>query len=163
MLVPLVRWSAVLCFIATLAVLLHPSACARVLTAVAAAYVEMGWLFLQNFCVAAACVACCRWLLQTVSNGSCRILSASSKSFCHYVKSAGHTFQGQVTSHFSKATAFANHTLMKLNAMRQLTALLWFLTVYPLTLFAEVGFFLLTCSPVIAFCLTKGLCGGSSQ
>ena len=142
---------AVFCFIATIAIVYCPEACASASTAVAAAYLELGWLFwlllLDVLCVAAACVVCCQRLLQAICT-SRRVWSASSESLCHYIRSAGRTFQGRVKSHFSKATASAKHMLM--NAMWQFMALLWLLTVYPLTLFVAVGLLLLSCPPVIA-------------
>lgn len=158
------------CFVATLAVVYYPKypkypkACACASTAVATAHMELGWLFwlllLDILCVAAACVVCCQMVLQVICS-SHRIWSASSsESLCHYLKS-GHIFQGRVKSHVSKATAFATHTMM--NATRQFKALLWLLTVYPLTLFIQVGHLLLSCLPVAAFCLTTGSYGCSSQ
>ena len=159
MLLRLVWCLAVFCFIATL-VVYYAEACACASTAVAVAFVElaMGWLFwlllLDILCVVAACVVCCRMILQAICSSD-RVWSASSERFCLYLKSPGSTFQGRVKSYFSKATAFTTHTLM--NAMRQFLALLWLLTVYSLTLFIEVGLLLLTCPSVSAFCLAKVL------
>ena len=140
-----------------------PEVCAFASTAVAVAYVELRWLFwlllLDILCVVAACVVCCQMLLQAIRS-SRRLWSASSESFCHDLKTAGLTLQRRIKSRFSWAKAFAMHILA--NAMRQFKALLWLLTVYPLTLFIEVGHLLLICPPVIAFCLTIVRCGCSS-
>lgn len=136
-----VQGSAMLCFIATFAAVCYPATCAYGVTAVAAAYAELGWMFwlllLDITCAAVACVTCCRWLFQIISDALSRIWSASSISLSHGAHDTVSSFSGRVNSHLGKATAFSRHTLS--GALRQLKALLWLLTVYQLTLFFEVG------------------------
>lgn len=139
-----VQGSAVLCFIAPFVAFCYPATCAYGVIAVAAACVELGWTFWlllpDTTCAAVACVTCCRWLFQTITDALRRIWSASSSSLSHGAKDTVSSFQRLVNSHLSKPTAFFRHTLS--GALRQLKALLWFSTIYPLTLFLEVRFYL---------------------
>lgn len=151
-----VQGSAVLCFIASLAAIFHPATCAYGVKAVAAAYAELGWMFwlllLDTTCAAVACIPCCRWLFRTIRGALGRIWSASSISFSYGAQPTVSSFQERVNSHFSKATALVRHTLS--SALRQLKALLWLLTVCPLTLVLEVGFSLCgccLCPPIVIF------------
>lgn len=58
---------------------------------------KLGWLFwlllLRMICVAMPCLACCRWFLQAINDGSARIWSASSNSSAHDLQTAVRTFQ----------------------------------------------------------------------
>lgn len=58
---------------------------------------KLGWLFwlllLRMICVAMPCLACCRWFLQAINDGSGRIWSASSNSSAHDLQTAVRTFQ----------------------------------------------------------------------
>ena len=152
-----------LCFIATFAAFCYPATCAYGVTAVAAACAELGWTFwlllLDTTCAAVACVTCCWWLFQTISDALRRIWSASSNSLSHGAQNTFSSFQKQVSSHLSKPTVFLRHTLS--SALRQMKALLWSLTVYPLTLLLEVGFYLCVCClcpPAVIFpvCVASG-------
>ena len=159
----LVQWSAVMCLLAIVTLVLFPAACACILTAVVAAYLEMGWVFwlllLDLVSIAVACTSGCRWFFQAVSAAPGRIWSASSKC----LEDAVSIFQSHVTSCFSKATDYVEYTI--LSAIKKLKALVWWFMVYPFVLLAMVGRLQLpTFHPLLpGMLLYTGLCGCSSR
>ena len=137
----LIQWSAVMCLLAIVALVLFPVACACVLTAVAAAYLEMGWVFwlllLDLMSIAVVCTYWCQWCFHALSDAPGRIWSTTSSRLGKAVSS----FQRHIKSCLSKVTAYFELTTS--NAMRSLIALVRWLMVYPLVLLAKVGCLLL--------------------
>ena len=137
----LVRWSAVMCLLAIVTLVLFPAVCACVLTAVVAAYVEMSWVFwlllLDFVSIAVVCTSWSRCFFQAISDPADRSCIAISQNLEH----AASIFQSGFKSYFSKATAYVEDTVFfsVLKAVKKLRALVWWLMGYPFVLLAMVS------------------------
>ena len=149
LLLRLVQWSAVLCLTAMVAAVLYPMACVGIITALAFACLEMGWLFwllrLDVASIAAVSGAWCQRIFRSVKAGPSKIWSAIQAlsafhigiCFLNRLVDGLSIFKSHIKSCFSKATAYTTQTM--LYAMRKFIALTWLLTMYPVVLLAKVS------------------------
>ena len=138
-------WSAILFTIVTAAVVIYPAAFVYIVTAAAAAYWELSWLFsvlLDNILISALCTTWCRYLTSVVSTAAKFLFATVTWSYDSLILSCGQRLslsmlQAMINSLFSRVNASVKH--MILTAIKKAMALVWYLAIYQVVLLAQVG------------------------